>query len=72
MLREKGTEPAFTGKYLKKKKTALTYALAAETNFLVQTQNLIPAQAGLVSGLQSPRITSKKKLITASECTEPR
>jgi len=56
----------------KTRKTALTYALAAETSFLVQKQNLILAQAGLVSGLQFPRITSKKKLITALECTEPR
>jgi hypothetical protein len=72
VLREEGTEPAFSGKYLKNKKNGIYVCAGCGNDCLIQTQNLILAQAGPVSGLQSPRITSKKKLITASECTEPR
>ncbi len=55
----------------KTRKMAFTFALDVETNFLVQAQNLIQLQAGPVSG-QVPRITSKKKRITVSECIELR
>ncbi len=72
VLREKEPNQPLPENICETRKKGFTYVLLAETNCSLQTQNLIPAPAGPVSGIQFPKIASKKKLTTASECAELR
>jgi len=59
ILRKKGTEPAFSGKY-----AASTCVPPASRSCSPQKRNMIQAVAGPVSGRPYPRIISKSSLMT--------